>query len=110
MEISAKHFEMLITSPDQLVEWGIPADISLELIPCLARGVQQNGRPRTLHLTHLNGSSQLGAQASVVYTPKGSFLRMVLHRVNPKVDLPPLPGSRSKDHNQSVLLAEGGSC
>lgn len=71
-------FEFVVLDPEELVKhFGIPVDLAEELVPCLAHGVWENGKTRTLHMKALDGSPKT---ASVVFTPKGSFSRMVLHR------------------------------
>ncbi len=82
LQLARSHpFEVVVLAPQQLVDFGIPPDLSAELTPCLARGVlDQGGRPRTLHLTHVGGCLKNPTKASVVYTTKGEFSRMVLQR------------------------------
>lgn len=76
----AQPFQLVVMDAQQLVNLGLPADVSAELTPCLARGLLEHGRPRTLHLTALGGCLENPTRASVVYTPKGTFSRMVLQR------------------------------
>ncbi len=77
-ELSFSPFEFLIVDAEQLINFGIPHDISMELVPCVARGTWENGKPRTLHLINIRGTEVFNA--SVVFTEKGAFSRMVLQR------------------------------
>ena len=73
--------EFVVLDAQELVMLGIPHDLSAELIPCTARGkFDDSGKPVTLHLTHLGGCLSDPNVASVVFSPKGLFLRMVLQR------------------------------
>ena len=74
--------EFLVMEAHGLMALGIPRDLSADLVPCLARGkFTELGKPITLHLTQLfDGCEESSNVASVVYSPKGSFVRMVLQR------------------------------
>jgi len=99
----AQHFEVLVLHAAHLEQLGIPADLSAELVPCVARGLLSRGRPRTMHLTNLAGSLTNPTQASVVFTTNGTFSRLVLQRAHIKV----LEGQQSvgRCHSESMRLS-----